>query len=68
MRTISELNQELVDYLGSMDKEEMSIAELSTYVDVLKKANDLFKPNYMDMLMNGFSPFSGCCTERKGGK
>ena len=68
MKTISELNQELVDHLGSMDKEEMNLVELSAYVDVLKKANELFKPDYVDMIMNGLHSTPCCSSERKGGK
>lgn len=67
MKSVNELKQEFVDHIAALDKKAMSLAELSAYADLVRKADDLFKPSYMEMMANGISPlFSGCATERRG--
>lgn len=70
MKTTAELKQEFVDYIATLDKANMSLVELSAYADLVRKADDLFKPSYAEMMANGISLFptfpTGFATERRG--
>ena len=50
MKTIEELKQEFVNHLATLDKDQMTLYELSCYVDLLRKADELFKPGYTDVM------------------
>lgn len=50
MKTIEELKQEFLNHLAEMDKSQMTLYELSCYVDLLRKADDLFKPGYTEVM------------------
>ena len=59
MKTIADLKQELVDHIAMLDKSGMSLVELGYYADLLRKTDDLFKPNYEDMMASiALSPFT----------
>jgi hypothetical protein len=58
MGTVNELKTDFVNHLATLELPKMSLVELGAYADLLRKADDLFKPSYTDYLMNGFnSPF-----------
>lgn len=42
---IEELKQKLVDHLAKMDMDNMSMDDLHTYADIVRTANDMFKPD-----------------------
>ncbi len=50
MKTIEELKQEFVNHLAGLDKSQMTLYELSCYVDLLRKADELFKLGYTDVM------------------
>lgn len=58
MRTVNELKTDFVNHLATLELPKMSLVELGAYADLLRKADDLFKPSYTDLLSNGaLSPF-----------
>lgn len=66
MKTIEMLKQEFVDHIATIDKSKMSVYELCSYADLLKKADELFKPRYAEMMTTwANSPLWGCCTSKK---
>ena len=59
MKTIADLKQEFVDHIATLDKSGMSLIELCNYADLLRKADDLFRPSYADMIASvGMAPFA----------
>lgn len=50
MKTIEELKQEFANHLAGLDKSQMTLYELSCYVDLLRKADELFKPGYTEVM------------------
>ena len=67
MRTVNELKTDFVNHLATLDKSKMNIYELGNYADLLRKADDLFKPSYTDLLSNGaLSPFGAIFGKKEG--
>ena len=50
--TVTDLKQQFVDHLGSMDKEKMNMVDLNVYVNILKMVSDMDKPDQTSMLMD----------------
>lgn len=66
MKTINDLKQEFVEHLATLDKSTMSLYELSSYADLLRKTDDLFKPGFAESL--GVMPPFGALFGGKEGK
>nr|DAH38242.1 MAG TPA: hypothetical protein [Caudoviricetes sp.] len=59
MKTVDELKQEFVDHIATLDKTSMTLVELGYYAELLRKADDLFRPSYTDMMAGiGLAPFA----------
>lgn len=67
MKTIETLKQEFVDRISEIDKSNMSIFELCNYAELLKKADELFKPSYMDCITSAIAPIGSLCAGKKEG-
>lgn len=67
MKTTADLKQEFIDHIATLDKANMSLAELSAYADLVRKADDLFKPSYAEMMANGLSPLFQAAQQKGGG-
>lgn len=69
MKTIETLKQEFVERIAAIGKTKMNIFELCNYADLLKKADELFKPGYADIMANlTASPLMGMCARKKEGE
>ncbi len=64
MATNKELKQGFIDYLATLDKSKMSLYELNTYADLLRKADMLSLPGYADFAANSIPPLA-CGMEAK---
>lgn len=55
-----------MDIVAGIDKSKMNIYELCNYAELLKKADELFKPSYAETLAGiGISHFGGYCTAKE---
>lgn len=60
---IVELKKEFVNRIESLDKSSMRLCDLIAYADLLRKADDLFQPNYSEMMTSLMSNI-GCASKR----
>lgn len=60
---IVELKKEFVNRIESLDKSSMGLCDLIAYADLLRKADDLFQPNYSEMMTSLMSNI-GCAAKR----
>lgn len=66
MKTIENLKQEFVDHIAGIDKSKMTVFELCNYAELLKKADELFKPGYAEIMTTwANSPLWNCCAGKK---
>lgn len=61
MNKIERLKKNVVNKLCEIDLESLTMAEMNYYIDAVKKADELFKPDWTEKLlttMNGFNGFN----------
>lgn len=69
MKTITELKQDLIEHLATIDKTKLNMMDLNAYVTVLKMADDMMKPDpyeyfktAMGTIHNGRNDYVCCAT------
>lgn len=67
MKTVETLKQEFIERIADVDKSNMSVFELCNYAELLKKADELFKPSYMEYMANAIAPLGNLCAGKKEG-
>lgn len=67
--TVTELKQQFVDYLYSMDKNKMSMMDLSAYSSILRTLLDTERPDLsascMEVLKNIYAAKAPVCAEKE---
>ena len=67
--TVTDLKQQFVDHLANMDKNKMSMTDLSLYSSILHTLIDTERPDFsascMEVLKNIYASKAGLCAEKK---
>ena len=59
MNKIERLKKNVVNRLCEIDLEGLTIAEINYYIDAVKKADELFKPDWTEKLLTTMNGFNG---------
>lgn len=59
MTKIEKIKKNVVNRLNEIDLESLTIAELNHYIDAVKKADELFKPDWAEKLLSTMQGFNG---------
>lgn len=59
MTKIERIKKNVVNRLNEIDLESLTIAELNHYIDAVKKADELFKPDWAEKLLSTMQGFNG---------
>lgn len=52
---LDELKQNIIDYMGTVKLEELSMEELRTYADTMRIVNDLFKKDTFEQILTAMT-------------
>lgn len=67
--TVTDLKQQFVDHLSNMDKNKMSMTDLSLYSSILHTLIDTERPDFsascMEVLKNLYASKAGVCAEKE---
>lgn len=67
--TVTDLKQQFVDHLANMDKNKMSMTDLSLYSSILHTLIDTERPDFsascMEVLKNIYAIKAGVCAEKE---
>lgn len=67
--TVTDLKQQFVDHLANMDKNKMSMTDLSLYSSILHTLIDTERPDFsascMEVLKNIYASKVGVCAEKE---
>lgn len=70
--TVKDLKQQFVDHLASMDKNKMSMTDLSLYSSIVRTLLDTERPDFsascMEVLKNIYASKAGICAEKEDEK
>ena len=65
MVTISDIRNKVLSHMAEMDLSDMSMMDISAYVDVLRRVSDITEKPYMETLMDAMKQgFNSCSTEK----
>ena len=65
MATISDIRSKVLSRMADMDLSDMSLVDLSMYVDVLRRVSDITEKPYMETLMDALGgSFNSCSTAK----
>lgn len=73
MKTIEDLKNELMEHLGTLDKDKMGLTELHGYVDILRIVNDMMRKDPSEVLRESIEKMHtvgngvACCCDTKEG-
>lgn len=67
--TVTDLKQQFVDHLASMDKNKMSMMDLSVYSSIVRTLLDTERPDFsascIDVLKNIYASKADVCAEKE---
>ena len=67
--TVTDLKKQFVDHLANMDKNKMSMTDLSLYSSILHTLIDTERPDFsascMEVLKNIYASKAGVCAEKE---